>query len=63
MRAFVPLDAAHTARGRALSSTSQLVVAKLPWDQRPTAETSKSKLGPPAADVDALYRTHSPIGA
>lgn len=61
---FVPLDAVtHRSGTSTFVNVPKLVVAKLPWDQRPTAETSKSKLGPSAADVDALYRTHSPSGA
>lgn len=61
---FVPLDAVTRRAGTStFVNVPKLVVAKLPWDQRPTAEGTKSKFGPPAAEVGALYRTHAPTGA
>jgi len=61
---FIPMDAVtHRAGTSTFVNVPKLVVAKLPWDQRPTAEATKSKCGPAAAEIGALYRTHGPTGA
>jgi ureidoacrylate peracid hydrolase len=60
---FIPLDAVtHTVEGRIYINVPKLVIGKLPWDQRPTLETTQSKYGPPAAHVDKVYRSHAPSG-
>jgi ureidoacrylate peracid hydrolase len=60
---FVPLDAVtHRAGDRVYVNVPKLVVGKMPWDQPPTAGARQAQLGPPAAQVDALYRTHAPTG-
>ncbi len=58
---FIPLDAVtHRAGDEVFINIPKLVIGKLPWDERPTAETARAKLGTPAAGVDALYRTYAP---
>jgi ureidoacrylate peracid hydrolase len=61
---FIPLDAVtHRIEDRVFVNVPKLVIGKLPWDEPPTAESARAKLGPPAADVAALYRTYAPSGA
>jgi nicotinamidase-related amidase len=61
---YVPLDAvAHRAADSVFVNVPKLVVAKLPWDERPTAEAHDAKVGTPAGRVGALYRTHAPTTA
>ena len=60
---FIPVDAVtHRVEGRLFINVPKLVIGKLPWDERPTAETTRAKLGPPAGGVHALYRHHAPSG-
>jgi ureidoacrylate peracid hydrolase len=60
---FIPLDAVtHRAHDRVFINIPKLVIGKLPWAERPTAATARSKLGPPSAEVSALYRHHAPSG-
>jgi ureidoacrylate peracid hydrolase len=63
---FIPLDAVtHRAQDRVFINIPKLVIGKLPWAERPTAATAataRSKLGPPSAEVSALYRHHAPSG-
>jgi ureidoacrylate peracid hydrolase len=61
---FIPLDAVtHRVADRVFVNVPKLVIGKLPWGEPPTAESARAKLGPPAADVAALYRTYAPSGA
>lgn len=61
---FVPLDAVtHHSGDAAFINIPKLVVSKLPWEERPTAEATTAKLGAPASEVGSLYRTHAPTGA
>jgi ureidoacrylate peracid hydrolase len=61
---FIPLDAVtHSVEDRVYINVPKLVIGKLPWGERPTAEATRAKLGPPAAEVDRLYRSHAPTGA
>ncbi|MEX2289164.1 MAG: isochorismatase family protein [Mycobacteriales bacterium] len=60
---YIPLDAVtHRAEDRVYVNVPKLVVGKMPWSERPTAEEARAKLGPPAADVSALYRSQAPTG-
>jgi ureidoacrylate peracid hydrolase len=60
---FIPVDAVtHRVEDRVFINIPKLVIGKLPWDERPTAETTRAKLGPSAAGVEALYRHHAPSG-
>ena len=61
---FIPLDAVmHRAQDRVYVNVPKLVVSKMPWGDRPTAEETRAKRGTPAAEVTALYRSHAPTGA
>jgi len=58
---FIPLDAViHRVEDRVFVNIPKLVIGKLPWGERPTAEGTRSKLGPSSHAVDALYRSHAP---
>ncbi|MDQ3096139.1 MAG: isochorismatase family protein [Actinomycetota bacterium] len=58
---FIPLDAVtHRAEDRVYINVPKLVIAKLPWRERPTAQALLAKQGPPADQVGKLYRSHSP---
>ena len=60
---FIPLDAVvHRAEDRVYINVPKLVIGKLPWDERPSADTAHAKLGTPAAQVGALYRSYTPTG-
>lgn len=60
---FIPLDAViHRSEDRVYINVPKLVIGKLPWTERPTADAARAKLGASAADVDALYRSHAPTG-
>lgn len=60
---YIPLDAVtHRAEDRIYVNVPKLVVGKMPWGDRPTADEARAKLGPPAADVTALYRSQAPTG-
>ncbi len=61
---YIPLDAVTHRTGRSLFvNVPKLVVGKLPWDEPPTAEAQDAKIGTPAEQVTALYRTHAPTSA
>jgi nicotinamidase-related amidase len=61
---FIPLDAViHRSGANAFVNVPKLVVGKLPWDKRPTAEGHRSKVGTPASEVTALYRSYAPTSA
>lgn len=58
---FIPLDAVtHRAEDRVYINVPKLVIAKLPWRERPTAQALLAQQGPPADQVGKLYRSHSP---
>lgn len=60
---FIPLDAVvHRAEDRVYVNVPKLVIGMLPWDEAPTADAARAKLGPEAAQVGALYRSHAPTG-
>jgi uncharacterized protein YrrD len=60
---FIPLDAvAHRVQDRVYINVPKLVIGKLPWDERPTSESARSKLGAPVNEVEAMYRSHAPSG-
>jgi len=54
---------APRADERVYVNIPKLVVGKMPWGDRPTAADARSKLGTPASQIDALYRSHAPTGA
>jgi nicotinamidase-related amidase len=58
---FIPLDAVtHVIEDRIYVNVPKLVLGKLPWAERPSAEATRSKYGPPANEVDKLYRSFAP---
>ncbi len=60
---FIPLDAiTHRAQDRVYINIPKLVVGKLPWNERPTGESTRAKMGPPTDEVHALYRSYAPTG-
>jgi ureidoacrylate peracid hydrolase len=60
---FIPLDAVvHRAEDRVYVNVPKLVVGTLPWNEPPSADAARAKLGPEAAQVQALYRNHAPTG-
>jgi ureidoacrylate peracid hydrolase len=61
---FIPLDAVtHTVEDRVYINVPKLVIGKLPWGERPSAEGARSKYGLPATQVDKLYRSYGPSGS
>ena len=60
---FIPLDAvAHRVQDRVYINVPKLVIGKVPWDERPTSESARSKLGASVNEVEAMYRSHAPSG-
>jgi len=60
---FIPLDAVvKVADGKVYVNVPRLFVAKMPWDEPPTATAVQQKLGPRPDQVGALYRSRSPSG-
>ena len=58
---FIPLDAiVKVAEGKVYVNVPRLFVAKMPWDEPPTAAAVQRKLGPRLDEVDALYGSRSP---
>jgi ureidoacrylate peracid hydrolase len=58
---YIPLDAVvKVTDGTAFVHAPRIIVGKLPWGDPPTTHNRTAKLGPPLADVDALYRSRSP---
>lgn len=60
---YIPLDAVtHRAEDRVYVNVPKLVVGKMPWSDRPTADSTRAKFGTPANEVTALYGSHAPTG-
>ena len=58
---FVPLEAVVKRAGTTLFvNVPKLVVGQMPWDAPPSRAARRAKLGPRAAEVDALYGSRSP---
>lgn len=58
---YIPLDALVRRAGDVVFiNVPKLVVGKLPWGNPPSAADAQAKVGPVAADVDKLYRSHAP---
>jgi ureidoacrylate peracid hydrolase len=58
---YIPLDAVvKVSEGKAFVNLPKLVVGKMPWDEPPTAETRREKIGPPAGSVSNLYGSVAP---
>jgi nicotinamidase-related amidase len=58
---YVPLDAVvKVSDGKAFVNIPKLVVGKMPWDEPPTAETRRAKMGPAPGTVPKLYGSVAP---
>ena len=58
---YVPLDAVvRRARADVFINIPKLVVGEMPWAEPPSRADRRGKLGPPAGEVDKLYRSRSP---
>ncbi|MCA1673505.1 MAG: cysteine hydrolase, partial [Actinobacteria bacterium] len=58
---YVPLDAVVKRAGKdVFINVPKLVVGEMPWAEPPSESSRRAKLGPPAVEVDKLYRSRSP---
>ncbi len=58
---YIPLDAVLRRSGTdVFINIPKLILAHLPWDKPPTRAERRAKQGPPAAEVDKMYGSHSP---
>ncbi len=57
---YIPLDAVTKRSGNEVFiNIPKLVVGEMPWKEAPTQQERTSKQGPPAQDVDNLYRSRT----
>lgn len=60
---YIPLDALVKRAGDTVFvNVPRLVVGKMPWGDPPSVQGLSDKTGPPAGDVEMLYRSHQPSG-
>jgi hypothetical protein len=53
---YIPLDAVvKVAEGKAFVNIPKLVIGKMPWDEPPSAEMRRRKIGPQEDEVKHLY--------
>jgi ureidoacrylate peracid hydrolase len=58
---YIPLDAVvKVSESKAFVNIPKLVVSKMPWDEPPTAEGSRAKIGPAPGTVQHLYGSVAP---
>ena len=58
---YIPLDAVVKRSGTdVFINIPKLVVGSMPWENPPSQADRQAKQGPRAAEVDKLYRSHSP---
>jgi ureidoacrylate peracid hydrolase len=58
---YIPLDAVVRRAGAEIFiNVPKLVVGEMPWGAPPTRAEQQAKYGPPARDVEKLYRSRSP---
>jgi nicotinamidase-related amidase len=58
---YIPLDAVvKVADGKAFVNIPKLVIGKMPWDQPPSAEVRRGKMGPQDDGVEYLYGSVNP---
>jgi ureidoacrylate peracid hydrolase len=58
---YIPLDAVvKVADGKAFINLPKLVIGKMPWDEPPTTQSRRSKIGPAPAEVEQLYGSVGP---
>ncbi len=58
---YIPFDAIVRKTGETVFiNVPKLVVGKMPWDEPPSREGLRAKVGPATDDVEKLYRSHAP---
>jgi ureidoacrylate peracid hydrolase len=58
---YIPLDAVvKVAENSVFVNMPRVVVGKMPWDEPPSRETRRDKVGPARAQVDKLYASRGP---
>lgn len=58
---YIPLDAITKKSGDTVFiNLPKMVVDKMPWEKKPTKESSAEKKGSPASSINKLYRSKSP---
>lgn len=58
---YIPLDAiVKVAEGKAFVNIPKLVIGKMPWDEPPSAEMRRRKVGPQDDRVEYLYGSVNP---
>ncbi len=59
---YIPLDAIMKRIGTDIFiNIPKLIIATMPWKEPPSPGDKREKQGPPASEVDKLYRTYSPL--
>ena len=58
---YIPLDAVTKRAGNTVFvNVPRIVVSKMPWDRPPSRADRAQMHGPPAREVEKLYRSRSP---
>jgi hypothetical protein len=58
---YIPLDAVvKVAKGKAFVNIPKLVIGKMPWDEPPSAEMRRRKIGPQEDEIKHLYGSVDP---
>ena len=58
---YIPLEAVVRRSGKdVFINVPKLVVGSMPWSEPPTRQDRREKQGPPATQVEKLYRSRSP---
>ncbi len=61
---YIPLDAVvQKSAEEVFINVPKLVAGKMPWDRPPDRASRRDMAGPPAAEVDQLYRSFGPTGS
>jgi hypothetical protein len=57
---YIPLEAVTKRSGnQVFINIPKLVVGEMPWKEAPTRKDRLAKQGPPAGEVDKLYRSRT----
>ncbi len=58
---YIPLDAVtKVADGKVFVNVPKVVVGDMPWDEPPSADSRREKVGPPIGEVERLYGSRAP---
>ncbi len=61
---YIPLDAVvKVSQGKAFVNIPKLVIGKMPWEEPPSTEAVRGKMGPPQGEVEYLYGSVNPSQA